>query len=177
MWEWRRRIFLSNNPGRRGTVCKTVPAENPPEDPKVASARGYSRRRVARRVRYCIERYFPIRKHRRVYFQSQIVATGPHLGCQLQCHMAEADGLRAVWSTNIDGLAAFAAASFWSAGAETSWLAKRAGYRDAQTGREAASSRHSQEGLGRRSRRLLPSSDPFGMPPPGVGKEAARRSS
>lgn len=36
----------------------------------------------------------------------------PHIGYRLLCHLAEADLIRSVWSTNFDGLAARAAASF-----------------------------------------------------------------
>lgn len=55
---------------------------------------------------------FPITDDRRAYFQEKVRAAQPHIGYRLLCHLAQADLIRSVWSTNFDGLPARAAANF-----------------------------------------------------------------
>ena len=113
IWEWKRRIFLTNNPGLeeqfaelslpgiRRRIQKWLDAQG--HFPPAASPNEYG---------FYIQRCFPIAEDRRAYFQGQIRAARPHVGYQLLCHLAEADIVREVWSTNFDGLAARAAAPF-----------------------------------------------------------------
>ena len=113
IWEWKRNIFLTNNlgledqfaelslPGIRRRIQRWLdgqgrfPVDGAPEE-----------------YGFYIQECFPIAEDRRAYFWNKVRKARPHVGYQLLCHLAEADLVRSVWSTNFDGLAARAAASF-----------------------------------------------------------------
>ena len=111
--EWKRALFLTNNPGLEEQFSEVslpsvrariqqwldrqgdFPAEGAPEE--------YS---------FYIQRCFPIADDRRAYFEEKVRTARPHIGYHLLCHLAQADIIRSVWSTNFDGLTSRAAASF-----------------------------------------------------------------
>jgi len=113
IWEWKRQIFLTNNPGLEDQFAElsldgvrrriqhwldkqqTYPVENAPEE-----------------YGFYIRQCFPISDDRRAYFAELIRQASPHIGYRLLCHLAEADPVRSVWSPNFDCLAARAAANF-----------------------------------------------------------------
>ena len=113
IWEWKRQIFLTNNPGLEEQFSEIsldgvrrrvqrwlerqggYPAEGSPEE--------YS---------FYIQQCFPISDDRRAFFAEMVRIAQPHIGYQLLCQAAEADLFRSVWSTNFDGLPARAAAGF-----------------------------------------------------------------
>lgn len=113
IWEWKRQIFLTNNPGIENQFSELsldgvrrriqnwfdrqggYPKENAPED-----------------YGFYIRQCFPIEEDRRAYFQALVRSAAPHVGYRLLGHLAEADLVRSVWSPNFDGLAARAAANF-----------------------------------------------------------------
>ncbi len=113
IWEWKRQIFLTNNPGLEDQFAElsldgvrrriqrwldkqeTYPRENTPDE-----------------YGFYIRQCFPISDDRRAYFAELIRQASPHIGYRLLCHLAEADLVRSVWSPNFDNLAARAAANF-----------------------------------------------------------------
>ena len=113
IWEWKRNIFLTNNPGLEEQFAElslptikhriqgwldlqgSFPEEDSPDE-----------------YGFYIERCFPIAADRTVYFQEKVRNAEPHIGYRLICHLAEAGLLRSVWTTNFDGLTARAAANF-----------------------------------------------------------------
>ncbi len=113
IWEWKRRIFLTKNPGLEEQFAElsldgirrkiqrwldtrgTYPVENTPDE-----------------YGFYINECFPIPDDRRSFFAEQVRDAMPHIGYRLLCHLAEADLIRSVWSTNFDSLAARAAANF-----------------------------------------------------------------
>jgi hypothetical protein len=113
IWEWKRDIFLTNNPGMEDHFSElslpsvreriqswldrkgSFPASGDPEE--------YS---------FYIEQCFPISDNRRVYFQEKVRNAKPHVGYQLLCCLAQADIIHSVWTTNFDGLTARSAANF-----------------------------------------------------------------
>lgn len=113
IWEWKRSILLTNNPGlekqfaelslpgtrRRIQQWLDVQGRFPPEG-------------TPDEYGYYIQQCFPIAENRRAYFQEKVRTARPHVGYQLLCQLAEASFFRSVWSTNFDGLAARAAAAF-----------------------------------------------------------------
>ncbi len=113
IWEWKRDLFLTNNLGLKEqfaelsmpTVQRRIQqwldkqGANPPEG---------SKHEYGFYIRQC----FPIPDDRRAYFQEKVRYAQPHIGYRLLCHLAQADLIRSVWSTNFDGLPARAAANF-----------------------------------------------------------------
>ncbi|PEN04707.1 hypothetical protein CRI93_14815 [Longimonas halophila] len=111
IWEWKREIFLSQNPELR------------------AQFRELSQQSVRKRIQrwletegiipfddrdeygYYAEECYPIPKNRRHYFQNLVSSASPGLGYQLLCLLAEAGIVHSVWTTNFDGLVPKAAAS------------------------------------------------------------------
>jgi len=110
-WEWKRQIFLTNNPGLEEQFAEL----------SLDGVRQRIQRWFDRQGRYpeegAPEEYgfymcFPIQEDRRAYFADLVRAAAPHIGYRILCHLAEADLVRSVWSPNFDNLAARAAANF-----------------------------------------------------------------
>lgn len=105
IWEWKKEIFISQNPGMIGTyenykqdnvrrviqrwinAQNSYPAENSPEE--------YS---------YFAEKALPIADDRRKYFQRLIMGREPSLGYHLIAMLAQQNIIKSVWTTNFDGL-------------------------------------------------------------------------
>lgn len=113
VWEWKRAIFLTKNPGLeeqfrelsllavRQKIQRWFDSQG--EYPALGAPDEYA---------FYIERCYPIPEHRRVFFQQKVQKLRPHFGYQLLCCLAEAGIVDSVWSTNFDGLPARAAATF-----------------------------------------------------------------
>jgi SIR2-like domain len=113
IWEWKRDIFITNNPGLEEQFSElslpgprqriqqwlnlqgTYPADGAPEE-----------------YGFYFESCFPIRQDRRAYYEEKVRQAQPNIGYRLLAHVAEADLIRSIWSTNFDSLAARAAANF-----------------------------------------------------------------
>jgi hypothetical protein len=113
IWEWKRRIFLTNNHGL--------------EDQFSELSLDGVRRRIQRwldrqgcfpkegspdEYAFYIQQCFPILDDRRAFFAEMVRQAEPHIGYQLLCQTAEADIFRSVWTTNFDGLTARSAGRF-----------------------------------------------------------------
>ena len=131
IWEWKRQIFLTNNPGLEDQFAELsldgvrrriqrwldkqggYPAENAPEE-----------------YGFYIRQCFPIADDRRAYFADLVRHAQPHIGYRLLCHLALADLVRSIWSPNFDHMTARAASSFKltpvEAGIDTQARARRA---------------------------------------------------
>lgn len=113
VWEWKRKIFLSNNPGMeeqfRELSLQSVKHnlqkwfEIKGDYPVINSPEEYS---------FYIEKCYPLEKDRRIFFEEYIRSASPYLGYKLLCLFAKADLIRSVWTTNFDGLVTKAAANF-----------------------------------------------------------------
>ncbi|MCG7981061.1 MAG: hypothetical protein G8D81_17150 [gamma proteobacterium symbiont of Clathrolucina costata] len=113
IWEWKRSIFLSNNPGLEEQFAElsltsiqnriqdwldkqgTYPAQDSPEE-----------------YGFYIEQCYPVSSDRSAFFQEKVRNAHPHIGYRLICHLAQTDIIRSVWSTNFDSLAARAAGNY-----------------------------------------------------------------
>jgi hypothetical protein len=92
VWEWKRQIFLTNNPGLEEQFVELslegvrrriqrwldrhggFPEENAPEE-----------------YGFYIRQCFPIANDRRAYFADIVREARPHIGYRLLCHLAETD--------------------------------------------------------------------------------------
>jgi len=113
IWEWKRSIFLTRNPGLEeqfselslAGVRKNIQRwlDQQGTFPDEASPEEYS---------FYIEACFPIASDRQAFFKEKVREAKPHIGYQMLCHLAEMDVVRSVWTTNFDGLVARCAAGF-----------------------------------------------------------------
>ena len=105
IWEWKRNIFISNNPTsakyyknfRSESVQQAIqqwldqqgcypPNESPAE---------YS---------FYAEKAYPIPKDRQQYFQRLITGKQPSVGYHILCYLAQIGMVKSVWTTNFDSL-------------------------------------------------------------------------
>lgn len=113
IWEWKRQIFLTNNPGLEEQFSELSLVDVRRRIQGWFDRQGgYPREDAAEEYSFYIEQCFPIADDRRSYFQELVRIASPHTGYRLLAHLAEADLVRSVWSTNFDGLPARAAANF-----------------------------------------------------------------
>jgi len=113
IWEWKRHIFLTNNPGLEGQFTELSLLSVRRRIQQWLNQQGtYPVEDSAEEYGHYISECFPIADDRRAYFQEKVRNARPHIGYRLLCHLAQTDVVRSIWSTNFDGLAARAAANF-----------------------------------------------------------------
>ena len=113
IWEWKRSIFLTKNPGLEDHFAElSLPGIRGRIQQWLDGQGSFPPDGASDEYDFFIEQCFPIAEDRRSYFQNKVRKARPHVGYQLLCHLAEANFIRSVWSTNFDGLVARAAASF-----------------------------------------------------------------
>ncbi len=109
--EWKRSIFVTNNPALRDHVAEiTLPSVRKRIDGWL-KANGYWPADGGDDYGYFIEKCHPIADDRRRFFEPWIREARPHIGYQLLCLLAESQVIKSVWTTNFDGLVAKAAAT------------------------------------------------------------------
>jgi len=113
IWEWKRDIFLTNNPGLEDQFTELSLLSVKKRIQSWLDGRGgYPAAGADEEYSYYIEKCYPLAENRRAYFQTKVQAARPHVGYQLLCAMAEAEIFRSVWTTNFDSLTSRAAANF-----------------------------------------------------------------
>ena len=111
IWEWKRNIFLTNNPGLEDRFAElSLPGIRRRIQQWLDGQGRFPPEGTPEEYGFYIQQCFPIAEDRRTYFQDKVREARPHVGYQLLCHLAEANLIRSVWSTNFDSLAARAAA-------------------------------------------------------------------
>lgn len=113
IWEWKRSIFLTNNPGLEDQFAElSLPGIRRRIQQWLDAQGRFPPEGAPEEYGFYIQQCFPIAEDRRAYFQEKVREARPHTGYQLLCQLAEANLVRSAWSTNFDGLAARAAAPF-----------------------------------------------------------------
>jgi SIR2-like domain len=113
IWEWKRDIFLTNNPGLEDQFSElSLPSVKERIQRWLDSKGGYPPNGTDAEYSFYIEKCFPISDSRRHFFQEKVRSAQPHSGHQLLCFLAQAEIIRSIWTTNFDGLSARAAANF-----------------------------------------------------------------
>lgn len=113
VWEWKRKIFLSNNPGMEEQFRELSLQSVKNRLQKWFDSKGdYPLINTPEEYSYYIEKCYPLETDRRIFFEEYIKKSTPYLGYKLLCLLAQADLLRSVWTTNFDGLITKAASNF-----------------------------------------------------------------
>ena len=113
VWEWKRDLFLTNNPGLEEQFAElSLPSVQRRIQQWLDRQDTYPKEGADGEYGFYIQQCFPIADDRRAYFQEKVRNAQPHIGYRLLCHLAQADLVRSVWTTNFDGLPARAAANF-----------------------------------------------------------------
>lgn len=105
IWEWKKEIFISQNPGMVGTY------ENYKQDSVrrviqrwINMQNSYPAENSSEEYSYFAEKALPIADDRRKYFQKLITGRNPSLGYHLIAMLAQHNIIKSVWTTNFDGL-------------------------------------------------------------------------
>lgn len=112
IWEWKRSIFLTNNPGLEAQFAElSLPAVRSKIQRWMDAQGRYPANNAPEEYSVYIEECYPIADDRRAFFQEKIRKAVPHVGYRLAVKLAEAGMIQSVWTPNFDGLTSKAAAS------------------------------------------------------------------
>lgn len=113
IWEWKRDIFLTNNPGLEEQFSElSLPSVRQRIQQWLNAKGGYPPEGSDEEYGFYVEKCYPIAENRKAFFQVKVRQAKPHIGYQLLALLSEADIVRSAWTTNFDGLVARAAANF-----------------------------------------------------------------
>ena len=112
IWQWKKSIFCTNNPGLEGQVSELSLTAVQECIDRWLQVNGFFPVDGQDEYSYFIEKCLPIADDRRRFFEPWIRKARPHVGYRLLCLLAEAELFRSIWTTNFDGLVARAAADF-----------------------------------------------------------------
>ncbi len=113
IWEWKRQIFLTNNPGIEDQFSELSLDGVRRRIQRWIDRQGcYPKEGAPEEYGFYIQQCFPIQDDRRAFFQEKVRGAEPHIGYQLLASVSEFDLFRSVWTTNFDGLPARAAGRF-----------------------------------------------------------------
>ncbi len=113
IWDWKREIYLSHNSEVKHLMddLSSDKVRNTIQS-WLDNRGGFPSRDSDEEYSYYIEKTFPISDSRRQYFQNIVEHKTPYLGYNLLSLLAEENIVKAVWTTNFDGLVSKAAANF-----------------------------------------------------------------
>lgn len=106
IWDWKREIYLSKNPGSIGNVDNSKSEAVRRKIQRWIDAQNiYPAENSAEEYSYFAEKAYPIADDRRKYFQHLVANHEPSLGYHLISLLALENIIKSVWTTNFDGLA------------------------------------------------------------------------
>jgi hypothetical protein len=112
IWEWKRSIFLTNNPGLEAQFSElSLTSVRSRIQGWLDSQQKYPKAGTDEEYGYYIQNCYLISEDRRAFFQEKVRRAIPHLGYRLLVKLAESSLLSSVWTTNFDGLTPKAAAA------------------------------------------------------------------
>lgn len=112
IWEWKRSIFLTNNPGLERQFDElSLPSVRQRIQRWLDSQRRFPNEGAPDEYSVFIEECYARSDDRRRYFQEWVKASSPGMGYQLLAELARRRRVGSVWTTNFDGLVARAASA------------------------------------------------------------------
>lgn len=112
IWDWKKRIFLSKNPGLDARFFDVSLSSSRQKIQQWLDAEGcYPTFDSPAEYSFYAENCFPIPTDRSQFFAELTQRAKPHVGYQLLCLLAEAEIIKAVWTTNFDNLVSRAASA------------------------------------------------------------------
>ena len=113
IWDWKREIYLTKNPEVKH-LLQDISSQYVRQTIQnwLDNEGGYPQENDNDEYSFYIEKSFPISDTRRQYFQNLVQHKKPFIGYNLLCLLAESEIIKAVWTTNFDGLISKAAANF-----------------------------------------------------------------
>lgn len=106
IWEWKRNIFLTNNPGLEAQFSElSLPSVRQRIQEWLDSRRKYPPAGSPEEYSVYISECFARSDDRRKYFERSVKQSTPHLGYHLLAELARQGVIASVWTTNFDGLA------------------------------------------------------------------------
>lgn len=112
IWEWKRTIFVTNNPGLESQFKElSLPSVKYRIQAWLDAQRTFPKAGAPHEYGFYINACFPLQDDRRVFFAAYLAQARPHTGYQLLALLARAGMLSSVWTTNFDGLPARSAAA------------------------------------------------------------------
>lgn len=105
IWEWKREIYLSNNPGVIGDFDNSKSESVRRLIQQWLDAQNiYPAENAADEYSFFAEKTYPIADNRRKFFQHLVSGHDPSLGYHLISLLALENIIKSVWTTNFDGL-------------------------------------------------------------------------
>ncbi|MFN0317116.1 MAG: hypothetical protein ACKVQA_19005 [Burkholderiales bacterium] len=112
IWEWKRSIFVTNNPGLESQFRElSLPSVKDRIQKWLDAQRTFPKSGAPEEYGFYINACYPRQDDRRAYFASYLAQSQSHIGYQLLALMARAGTISSVWTTNFDALSARAAAA------------------------------------------------------------------
>jgi hypothetical protein len=112
VWEWKREIFVTNNPTLRETVGElSLPGTRIRIQKWLDQRGGYPVLGDEREYSFYAKDCYLTSEHRRKFFQSYVEKAKPHTAYRLLPLLSQVQQIRTVWTTNFDGLIARACAA------------------------------------------------------------------
>ncbi len=105
IWEWKKNIFLTNNPGLEKQFSEiSLSSVKQKIQDWIDRRGGYPVRGSPEEYGFYIEKCYPLVDDRRLYFQEKVKNARPYTGYKLVCLLTEKSIVKSVWTTNFDNL-------------------------------------------------------------------------
>src|SRR5882724_1655428 len=103
IWEWKRSIFLTNNPGLEAQFSElSLPAVRSKIQRWLDNQGKYPANDALDEYGFYIQACYPIAEDRRSFFQKKSLLAVPHIGYRLLVGLAKSGLISTVWTPNFD---------------------------------------------------------------------------
>ena len=107
IWDWKKEIYLSQNPGAIGNYSNSkLEIVRQVIQKWIDSQKGYPALNSDEEYSFFAEKAYPLAEDRRKYFQHLVSTHDPSLGYHIISMLAKKNIIKCVWTTNFDGLMA-----------------------------------------------------------------------